>query len=120
METDKEKLKKYLKKSSIVSNLDEKEIGLKLKTNIEAFEQGRFPEKLLEEVKNSDSSDNNDIIKEIEAKHTEILKDRPLPELLESSELIETLKEIKPPVMGKLYEEREKTKEENNRFFAKE
>ena len=67
METDKEKLKKYLKKSSIESNLDEKEIGLKLKTNIEAFEQGRFPEKLLEEVKNSDSSDNNDIIKEIEA-----------------------------------------------------
>ena len=120
METDKEKLKKYLKKSSIVSNLDEKEIGLKLKTNIEAFEQGRFPEKLLEEVKTSDSSDNNDIIKEIEAKHTEILKDRPLPELLDSSELIETLKEIKPPVMGKLYEEREKAKEENNRIFTKE
>ena len=120
METDKEELKKYLKKSSIESNLNEKEIGLELKTNIEAFEQGRFPEKLLEEVKNSDSSDNNDIIKEIEAKHTEILKDRPLPELLDSSELIETLKEIKPPVMGKLYEEREKAKEENNRFFTKE
>ena len=120
MESDKEELKKYLKKSSIDSNPDEKEIGFELKTNFESFKEGRFPEKLLEEVKNSDRSDSNDIIKEIEAKHNEILKDRPLPELLESSELIETLKEIKPPVMGKLYEEREKAKEENNRFFTKE
>ena len=55
MEPDKEELKKYLKKSSIESKLDEKEIGFELKTNFEAFEEGRFPEKLLEEVKNSDS-----------------------------------------------------------------
>ena len=94
MESEKEELKKYLKKSSIESNLNEKEIGLELKTNFEAFEKGRFPEKLLEKVKNSDSFNNNDIMKEIEAKHIEILKDRPLPELLESSEMVETLKEI--------------------------
>ena len=120
METDKEELKKYLKKSSIESNLNEKEIGLELKTNFEAFEKGRFPEKLLEEVKNSDSFNNNDTMKEIEAKHIEILKDRPLPELLESSEMVETLKEIKPPAMGKLYEEKKKVKEEKNKFFAEE
>ena len=109
-----------MKKSSIETNLDKKEIGLELKTNFEAFEQGRFPEKLLEEVKNSDSFNNNDIMKEIEAKHIEILKDRPLPELLESSEMVETLKEIKPPAMGKLYEEKKVVKEEKDRFFAKE
>ena len=120
MESDKEELEKYLKKSSIESNLDGKEIGLEVKTNFEAFEEGRFPEKLLEEVKNSDSFNSNDIMKEIKAKHIEILKDRPLPELLESSEMIESLKEIKPPAMGKLYEEKEKVKEENNKFFAEE
>ena len=120
MESDKEELKKYLKKSSIEANLDGKETGLELKTNFEAFEEGRFPEKLLEEVKNSDSFNNNDIMKEIEAKHIEILKDRPLPELLDSSEMVETLKEIKPPAMGKLYEEKEKIKEERNKFFADE
>ena len=109
-----------MKKSSIESNLNEKEIGLELKTNFEAFEKGRFPEKLLEEVKNSDSFNNNDIMKEIEAKHIEILKDRPLPELLESSEMVETLKEIRPPAMGKLYEEKKKLEEEKSRFFAEE
>ena len=113
MESDKDELKKYLKKSSIESNLDEKEIGLELKTNFEAFEEGRFPEKLLDGVKNSDNFNSNDIMKEIEAKHIEILKDRPLPELLDSSEMVETLKEIKPPAMGKLYEEK-------NKFFAEE
>ncbi len=122
MESDKEELKKYLKKSSIESNLDGKEIGLELKTNFEAFDKGRFPEKLLEEARNSDSFNSNDIIKEIEAKHTEILKDRPLPELLESSEMIETLKEIKSPVMGKLYEEKmtkEKVTKEKDSFLLK-
>ena len=106
MESDKEELKKYLKKSSIDTNLDEKEIGFELKTNFEALEQGRFPEKLLEEVKKSDSIISNDIMKEIEAKHTEILKGRPMPELLESAEMIESLQEINPPAMGKLYEEK--------------
>ena len=120
METDKEELKKYLKKSSIESNLNEKEIGLELKTNFEAFEQERFPEKLLEEVKTSDNFNSNDIMKEIEAKHTEILKGRPMPELLESAEMIESLQEIKPPAMGKLYEENKVVKEEKDRFFAKE
>ena len=120
METDKEEIKKYLKKSSIETNLDKKEIGLELKTNFEAFEEGRLPEKLLEEIKNSDSFNSNDIMKEIETKHLEILKDRPLPELLESSEMVETLKEIKPPAMGKLYEEKKKVKEEKNKFFAEE
>ena len=120
MESDKEELKKYLKKSSIDANLDEKGIGFELKTNFEALEQGRFPEKLLEEVKKSDSIISSDIMKEIEAKHTEILKGRPMPELLESAEMIESLQEIKPPAMGKLYEEKKVVKEEKDRFFAKE
>ena len=60
------------------------------------------------------------LIKDKQSKHIEILKDRPLPELLESSEMVETLKEIKPPAMGKLYEEKEKVKEEKNKFFAEE
>ena len=120
MDSDKEELKKYLKNSSIESNLNEKEIGLELKTNFEAFEKGRFPEKLLEEVNNSNSFNSNYIMKEIEAKHTEILKSRPIPELLESAEMIESLQEIKPPTMGKLYEEKKEVKEEKNRFFTKE
>jgi uncharacterized protein YfeS len=120
MESDKEELKKYLKKSSIESNLDEKEIGLELKTSFEAFEKGRFPDKLLEEVKNPDYFNSNYIMEEIEAKHSEVLKDRPLPKLLESSEMIETLKEIKPPAMGKLYEEKENVKKEKNGFFTEE
>ena len=120
MESDKEELKKYLKKSSIDSNLDEKEIGFELKTNFEAFEKGHFPDRLLEEIKNSDSFKSDDIMKEIEAKHTEILKGRPMPELLESAEMIESLQEINPPAMGKLYEEKKEVKEDKNKFFTKE
>ena len=108
-----------MKKSSIESNLNDKDIGLELKTNFDAFEQGRFPEKLLEEVKNSDSFKSKDIMKEIENKHIEILKGRPMPELLESAEMIENLQEIKPPAMGRLYEEKKVVKKEKDRFFTK-
>ena len=63
METDKEELKKYLKKSSIESNLNEKEIGLELKTNFEALQEGTFPEQLLEEKQFLNSFKNNEIMK---------------------------------------------------------
>ena len=50
-----------------------------------------------------------------------MLEGRPLPELLENSQLIENLEdELKPPVMGNIYEEKEKVKEEKNKSFAEE
>ena len=66
MNSDKDELKKYLKESSIDSELDKKEIGLEFKTNFEALNEGRFPEKLLDEIENSDSFGNGEIMKEIE------------------------------------------------------
>ena len=41
-----EELKKYTKNSSINKESEEKDFGLELKTNIEAFHDGNFPEKL--------------------------------------------------------------------------
>ena len=49
MKSEKEELEKYLKSSPIEKNIEEKEIGLELKTNFEALQEGSFPEKLLEE-----------------------------------------------------------------------
>tara|TARA_B100000029_G_scaffold388307_1_gene384442 strand:+ start:2094 stop:2459 length:366 start_codon:yes stop_codon:yes gene_type:complete len=110
MESEKEELKKYLKSSSIEKIVDKKDIGLDLKTNYEALQEGTFPEKLLEEINLTDTLNSSDILKEIETKHTEILKERPIPELLESAELIDSLQELKPPAMGELYDEKKNTK----------
>ena len=94
---------------------------MELKTNIETLQEGKFPEKLLDEVNLPNSLNNNEIMKEIEAKHTDILKQRPMPELLESAELIDTLQDISPPAMGKLYEEKKTTKkEQKTNFFTEE
>jgi len=120
MESDKEELKKYLKTSSIEEIVDKKEIGLELKTNYEALQEGTFPEKLLEEINLTDTLNGSEIMKEIESKHTEILKERPIPELLESAELIDTLQEINPPAMGKLYEEKKSMKKEEKKNFLSE
>ena len=119
MNSDKDELKKYLKVSSIDSDFDKKEIGLELKTNFETLEEGRFPEKLLDEVKNSDTFGNSEIIKEIETNHAKILENRPIPELLDTADLIDNLEELKPPVMGKLYEEKKEKNKEKDRFFTK-
>ena len=120
MNSDKDELKKYLKVSSIDSDFDKKEIGLEIKTNFEALEEGRFPDKLLDETKNSDTFGNSEIIKEIEMNHAKILKNRPIPELLDTADLINNLEDIKPPVMGKLYEEKKNLKKEKDSFFTKE
>ena len=121
MKSDKEELKKYLKTSRIEEIVDKKEIGLELKTNYEALQEGTFPEKLLDEINLTDTLNDNEIIKEIESKHAEILEQRPIPELLESAELIDTLQEINPPAMGKLYEEKKTEKKETkNNFFTEE
>ena len=120
MKSEKEEIKKYLNSSSIEKIIDEKEIKLELKTNFEALREGTFPEKLLEEKQFSTSVSNNEIMTEIEKKHAEILDKRPLPDLLESAELIDSLKEVKSPMVGKLYEEKKEIKKEKDNFFTKE
>ena len=106
MEPDDEKLKKFARKSEIESRIDSKEIGFETLTNFEAFQQGRFPENLVEEFRTPDNLPSDVLVGEIEAKHKEILEGRPLPDLLENSELVGNLEDLKPPAMGKLYEEK--------------
>ena len=77
-------------------------------------------EKLLDEVKNSDTFENSEIMKEIETNHAKILENRPIPELLDTADLINNLEDLKPPIMGKLYEEKKEIKKEKDRFFTKE
>ena len=111
METEEDKLKKFARKSEFESEIDSKKISPETLTNLEAFQQGKFPENLVEEFKPPDSLPNSSIFSEIESKHKEMLAGRPLPELLENSQLIENLEdELKPPSMGKIYQEKEKYK----------
>ncbi len=111
METEDDKLRKFARKSEFESKIDSKKIGLETLTNLEAFQQGKFPEKLAEEFKPPDSLPNSILFSEIESKHKEMLEGRPLPELLENSQLIENLEdELKPPAMGNIYEEKKKYK----------
>ena len=105
-----EELKKYVNTSPISTELENKGIGLELKTNIEAFQEGSFPEKLMDEIKLPQISVNDEIQKEIEAKHASILDERPVPDLLETADLVDSLNDLKAPVMGKLYEEKVKDK----------
>ena len=106
MNSKESELKKYVMNSSIEQNIKDKKIGMNLKTSFEDLQQGQFPEKLLEEMNIPGNSSNLEIMKEIEVKHAEILEQRPLPELLETANLIDNLKELKKPVMGKLYDEK--------------
>ena len=111
METEGDKLKKFARKSEIEHEIDSKKIDFEALTNLEAFQQGKFPENLVEEFKPPDNLPNSIIFSEIESKHKEMLAGRPLPELLENSQLIENLEdELKPPSMGKIYQEKEKYK----------
>ena len=106
MEPDDKKLKKFARKSEIESQIDSKEIGFETLTNFEAFQQGRFPENLVEEFKIPESLPSDVLIGEIEAKHKELLEGRPLPDLLENSKFVGNLEDLEPPAMGKLYEEK--------------
>ena len=111
METEDDKLKKFARKSEFESEIDSKNISPEELTNLEAFQQGKFPENLVEEFKPPDNLPNNTLFSEIESKHKEMLEGRPLPELLENSQLIKNLEdELKPPVMGKIYEEKKEPK----------
>ena len=106
MDIESDRLKKFLKKSVFEPELSEKNIPSENLTNIEAFQQGKFPEKLVEQFKTPETLPDKSLFADIEAKHKEILEGRPLPELLENSELIDNLDDVKPPTMGNLYEEK--------------
>ena len=112
MEFNKQKINKFVKKSAIDSDplpskIDEKSVkDGKALSNIEAFELGKFPENLVDKVSLPKLDRKDYIDSEIKPKHLELLKNRPVPEMLENSELIGKLKQVDSPTLGKFYEEK--------------
>ena len=106
MDSEKEEIKKYLKTSSIKAEFDSDEEGPKIMTNIEAFHEGRFPRNLAEKFESPPTLESEALINNIKLEHSELLKERPVPELLESVNLIGNLEDLRSPAMGKLYEEK--------------
>ena len=120
MESEKEEIEKYQIKGSVKADFDKYEEKPELMTNIEAFEQGKFPGNLAEKFENPPTLNSESMIDNIELDHKKMLEDRPIPELLESANLIGSLEELRSPAMGKLYEEKrlsetEKIKKIDNR-----
>ena len=112
MEFNKQKINKFVKKSAIDSDpLPDKEDEKLIKdgktlSNIEAFELGKFPDNLAEKISLPEIDREDYIDREIKPKHLELLKDRPMPDMLESSKLVGKLKQIESPSLGKFYEEK--------------
>lgn len=106
MDSEKEEIKKYLKASSIKAELEQDGEGPKVMTNIEAYHKGKFPDRLVEKFESPPSLRSESVINKIELEHKELLKGRPIPELLENVNLIGNLEELQSPAMGKLYEEK--------------
>ena len=112
MEFNNQKINKFVKKSAIDSDpLHNKEDERLIKdgktlSNIEAFELGKFPDNLVEKVSLPEIDRKDYIDSEIKPKHLELLKDRPIPDLLENSKLVGKLKQIESPSLGKFYEEK--------------
>ena len=112
MEFNKQKINKFVKKSAIDSdplpNKDDEKLIKDGKTlsNIEAFELGKFPDNLVEKVSLPKMESKDYIDSEIKQKHLELLKDRPMPDMLENSKLVGKLKQIDSPSLGKFYEEK--------------
>ena len=112
MEFNKQKINKFVKKSAIdndplPNNEDDKFIKEgKTLSNIEAFELGKFPENLVDKVSLPEIDRKDYIDSEIKPKHLELLKDRPIPDMLENSKLVGKLKQIDSPSLGKFYEEK--------------
>ena len=106
MKYNKHKTNQFIKKSDI----DESEIpdveNKKLLTNIEAFKLGEFPEKLVEKINLPKMNRENYIDNEIKPKHFELLKGRPIPEMLDNSKMIGHLEKGESPTLGKFYEEK--------------
>ena len=116
MDSEKEEIKKYLKTSSIKAEFEQDDKGPQPRTNIEAYHEGKFPNRLVEKFESPPSLKSESVINKIELEHEELLKGRPIPELLESVNLIGKLKDLQSPIMGKLYEEKrlsENEKEKN-------
>ena len=112
MEFNKQKINKFVKKSAIDSdplpNKEDKKLIEDGKTlsNIEAFELGKFPDNLVEKVSLPEMDLKNYIDGEIKPKHLELLKNRPVPDMLENSKLVGKLKQVESPSLGKFYEEK--------------
>ena len=112
MEFNKQKINKFVKKSAIDSDpLPNKENEKLIKegktlSNIEAFELGKFPDNLVEKVSLPEIDRKDYIDSEIKPKHSELLKGRPVPDMLENSKLVSKLKQIESPSLGKFYEEK--------------
>ena len=112
MEFNKQKINKFVKKSGLdndplPNNEDDKFIKEgKTLSNIEAFELGKFPDNLVEKVSLPEIDRKDYIDSEIKPKHLELLKDRPIPDMLESIKLVGKLKQIDSPSLGKFYEEK--------------
>ena len=112
MEFNKQKINKFVKKSGIDSdplpNSEEDKFIKEGKTlsNFEAFELGKFPDNLVEKVSLPEINRKDYIDSEIKPKHLELLKNRPIPKMLENSKLVSKLKQINSPSLGKFYEEK--------------
>ena len=112
MEFNKQKINKFDKESAIdndplPNNEDDKFIKEgKTLSNIEAFELGKFPDNLVEKVSLPEIDRKDYIDSEIKPKHLELLKDRPIPDMLENYKLVGKLKQIDSPSLGKFYEEK--------------
>ena len=106
MDSEIVEIKIYLITSSIIAEFEQDEDGPQLMTNIEAYHEGKFPDRLVEKFESPPSLKSESVINKIELEHKELLKGRPIPEFLESVELIGNLEDLRSPVMGKLYEEK--------------
>ena len=112
MEFNKKKINKFVKKSGLdndplPNNEDDKFIKEgKTLSNIEAFELGKFPDNLVEKVSLPEIDSKDYIDSEIKPKHLELLKGRPMPDMLENSKLVGKLKQVESPSLGKFYEEK--------------
>ena len=106
MEFNKHKTNKFIKKSDIDETEIPKTESKKLLTNIEAFNLGEFPDNLVEKVNLPQMKREDYINSDIKPKHLELLKDRPVPEMLENSQMIGKLKQVESPSLGKFYEEK--------------
>ncbi len=112
MEFNEQKINKFVKKSAIDSDpLPNEENDNLIKdvnilTNIEAFELGKFPDNLVEKVSLPEMEVKSYIDSDIKPKHLELLKNRPVPDMLENSKLVGKLKQVESPSLGKFYEEK--------------
>jgi len=111
MDFDEDTLKKYAKKSSIETTLQEHFHPSTVESNIDALNKDAFPKKLLEKFKEPEIKVQEHILKEIEERHVKILANRPLPELLENVNLVSPPDDLQKPKMGSLYKQKKELKD---------